>query len=142
MRANLDALCKLDAGDGGKQVATNVRSMAQAAVYGEAWPRAIYSGDELIGFLMLYDPTLTADPEEKEYFLWRLMIDRAHQGKGLGHAAVHALIAHVRTRPGAERLLVSHAEHSESLGRFYASFGFIPTGEIDDGEIVMALSLA
>ena len=45
-RHNIQAVMSLDAGDGGRQVAPNAKSMAQAAVYGEAWPRAIFAGDQ------------------------------------------------------------------------------------------------
>jgi diamine N-acetyltransferase len=140
-RDNLAAVIALDAGDGGVQVAPNVRSMAQAAVYGEAWPRAIYAGGEPVGFVMLYDPSLVEAPEEPHYFLWRLMIDRAQQRRGLGAAAVRALIDHVRMRPGARELRVSYVEGQHALRRFYEGLGFVATGEVDDGEIVMAVAL-
>jgi diamine N-acetyltransferase len=144
-RDNLRAVCKLDAGDAGKHVAPNVMSMAQAAVYPDAWPRAIEVDGELVGFLMLEDSMLAPGATlPAEYALWRLMVDKAHQGRGIGHAAVSALIEHVRTRPGAETLLVSYVPEpdDDGLPRFYGSLGFEPTGEVDEGEVVMALQLA
>ncbi len=140
-RETLRAICKLDAGDGATQVAPNAVSIAEASFYDEAWFRAIYEDETPVGFVMLYDPTLTEKPEDPHFFLWRLMIDHAHQRKGLGHAAVKLLIDHVRTRPGAEKLLVSHRRNVDALGRFYGSFGFEYTGEEEDGEKVMALKL-
>ncbi len=113
-RESVAAVCKLDAGDGGKQVAPNAVSIAQAHFAPEAWFRAVHADDELVGFLMLYDPTLVESPEEQEFFLWRLMIDRRHHGKGYGRTAVERLIEHVRSRPGAERLLVSHVTGSRA----------------------------
>ena len=140
-RQTLRAVCNLDAGDGGTQVAPNAVSMAEASFYEESWFRAIYDDDVLVGFLMLYDPTLAEKPDEPDFFLWRLMIDKAHQGKGSGHAAVKLLIDHVRTRPGAKKLLVSHMSKADALGRFYSSLGFSYTGVEEDGEKVMALDL-
>lgn len=140
-RQTLRAVCKLDAGDGGTQVAPNAVSIAEASFYDESWFRAIYDEDVLVGFLMLYDPTLADEPEEPDFFLWRLMIDKAHQGKGRGYAAVKLLIDHVRTRPGAKKLLVSHMSKADALGRFYSSLGFSYTGAEEDGEKVMALDL-
>ena len=140
-RDTLRAVCKLDAGDEGKQVAPNAVSIAEASFYDEAWFRAIYDGDELVGFVMLYDPTLTERPEEPDFFLWRLMIDKAHQRKGLGHEAVRQLIDHVRMRPGAKALLVSHQSQADALGRFYGSLGFAYTGKEEQGEKVMSLAL-
>jgi diamine N-acetyltransferase len=137
----VSSVCKLDAGDGGKQVAPNAVSIAQAYFSPEAWFRAIHAGDALVGFLMLYDHTLAEAPEEREFFLWRLMIDHRHQGRGYGHAAVERLVGHVRTRPGAERLLVSHVKSADRLARFYESLGFRYTGKEDEGELVMARDL-
>lgn len=140
-RETVRAVCKLDAGDEGRQVAPNAVSIAQAYFQHEAWFRAVHAGEDLVGFIMLYDPTLVAEPEEHEFFLWRLMIDRAHQGRGHGREAVERLIDHVRTRPGASELYVSHVEAADALGRFYASLGFSYTGKVDDGERVMVRAL-
>ena len=137
----LDAVCALQAGDGGRQVAPNQRSMAQAAFTPEAWPRAVCVDGVPVGFLMLYDPSLTAAPEEPDFYLWRLMIDTAHQGRGHGRAAVRALIEHVRTRPGATRLTLSYVPPAPRLERFYGGFGFVATGRVVEGELEMALAL-
>ena len=91
-RETLRAICKLDAGEGATQVAPNALSIAEASFHAEAWFRAIYDDETPVGFVMLYDPTLSEQPEEPHFFLWRLMIDRAHQSKGFGHAAVKLLI--------------------------------------------------
>jgi diamine N-acetyltransferase len=140
-RDSVRAVCALDAGDGGQQVAPNALSIAQAYFCAEAWFRAIHAGDELVGFLMLYDPTLTEAPEDREFMLWRLMIDRRFQGLGYGRAAVEALAAHVRTRPGADALYVSHVKEAERLARFYRSLGFDYTGDEEDGELWMRRAL-
>lgn len=140
-RETVTAVCKLDAGDDRKQVAPNSVSIAQAHFQGEAWFRAVYDDDLLVGFVMLYDPTLVEKPDEPDFFLWRLMVDKAHQGKGYGHAAVESLVEHVRTRPGARRLLVSHVKGAERLPRFYQSLGFVYTGAEEEGELVMERTL-
>lgn len=136
------SIIKLDAGDDRKQVAPNAVSIAQAYFHKEAWFRAIYAGDLAVGFVMLNDPTLVEHPSEPDFFLWRLMIDRTHQGQGYGHAAVEKLVEHVATRPGASRLLVSHVKAAERLSRFYQSVGFRYTGAEDDGELVMERAIA
>ncbi len=140
-RETVAAVCKLDAGDGGKQVAPNAVSIAQAHFAPEAWFRAVHADAELVGFVMLYDPTLVEAPAEREFFLWRLMIDYRHHGKGFGRAAVERLVDHVRSRPGSQRLLVSHIKGAERLARFYQSLGFRYTGTEDEGELVMARDL-
>jgi len=139
--ANLDAVCALQAGDGGRQVAANQRSMVQAAVTPEAWPRAICVDGVPVGFLMLYDPSRSAAPEEPDFYLWRLMIDFAHQGRGHGRAAVLSLIEHVRAQPGATRLTLSYVPPAPALERFYGGLGFVPTGREIEGELEMARPL-
>jgi diamine N-acetyltransferase len=86
---------------------------------------------------MLYD-----DPERPEYYLWRLMIDAAHQRRGYGREALRLLCDRVRTRPGACELLTSAVPGEGSPRPFYESCGFIATGEVDDGEEVLRLVLA
>ena len=135
------SIVKLDAGDDRTQVAPNAVSIAQAYFQKEAWFRAIHADDAPVGFVMLNDPTLVERPDEPDFFLWRLMIDRSHQGRGYGHAAIERLVEHVRTRPGAQRLLVSHVKSAERLARFYQSADFHYTGAESDGELVMERKL-
>lgn len=46
-------VCRLDAGDGGRQVAPNAVSIAQADFAPEAWFRAIHDDGALAGVVML-----------------------------------------------------------------------------------------
>jgi diamine N-acetyltransferase len=140
-RHNIQTLMMLDAGEGGRQVASNAKSMAQAAVYGEAWPRAIYAGDDVVGFIMLYDPSRVAEPEDPEFFLWRLMVDHEWQGRGIGLAALRLLIEHVRTRPHLGEMYTSIVEPAPQLLRFYGQAGFEVIDRYIDGERVLRLLL-
>lgn len=118
-------------------VASNEISIAQAYFQREhAWFRAIYADETPVGFLMLYD-----NPEEPTYFLWRFMIDVRYQGLGYGRKAVDRLIEHVKTRPGAEKLLVSCVPGAGSPCPFYERMGFTYTGEEEGIELVMSLKL-
>jgi diamine N-acetyltransferase len=117
-------------------VAPNPVSIAQAHFSPEAWFRGIYAGDTAVGFVMLSDK-----PEKAEYVLWRFMIDRRHQGRGLGRAALELVIAHVKSRPDATALHTSHVPGAGNPGPFYESMGFGYTGEVDEGELIMKLEL-
>jgi len=118
-------------------VAPNAVSIAEAHFSPErAWFRAIYLGEDPVGFLMLED-----DQENARYVLWRLMIDERHQGNGVGRMAIELLIEHVRTRPGATALLTSCVPGEGGPGPFYEKLGFAYTGEEDDGELVMRREL-
>lgn len=140
-RDTVRAICKLDAGDGGKQVAPNSVSIAQAHFEPAAWFRAIFAGEQAVGFIMLYDPSQAPAPEDPDFFLWRLMIDKQHQRSGYGAAAVERLVEHVRTRPGATELFVSHVKGEDALARFYQSLGFVYRGDEHEGELIMLRKL-
>ena len=119
-----------------KMVAPNAISIAQAHFSDKAWFRAIYADEMAVGFVMLYD-----DSENPEYFLWRLMIAGPYQGKGYGRKAIELLVEYVKMRPGARELSTSYVPIEGGPEGFYRKMGFEPTGEVDDGEIVVRLTL-
>lgn len=122
-------------------VANNTVSLAQANFDDGAWFRAIYAGEVPVGFVMLHDESLCAEPREPGYFyLWRLMIDQRYQGIGLGRRAVRLLIAHIKTRPQPEKLHVSWEQAEGNAAGFYEKLGFKATG-VKDGEIQAYLDL-
>ena len=137
-RKNLDEILRLKvAEEQNRFVASNSVSIAQAHFYpDEAWFRAIYADDTPVGFLMFEDKAAKAS-----YFLWRLMVDDKYQGKGFARRAIELLVAHVKTRPNATKLLTSCVPGKGSPFNFYKKLGFEPTGEIEDGEDVMELLL-
>ena len=136
-RETLSSVLRLDVAEDQKRfVASNAVSIAQAHFYDTAWFRAIYLGETPVGFVMLNE-----EPEKPEYSLWRLMIAAPYQRQGIGLAAMRLVIEHVRTRPDAKELLVSHVRGDGSPGPFYAGLGFEYTGAEDEGELVMRLRL-
>lgn len=123
-------------------VATNAKSLAEAHFHPEAWTRAIYSGETPVGFLMLWDDHQAKPSEEADpYYLWRFMVAAEHQRRGVGARALGLLVDHVRTRPGARRLLASCQGGDHSPEGFYRSLGFARTGRDENGEIELALPL-
>ena len=117
-------------------VAPNANSIAEAYFSKEAWFRAIYVGEDPVGFVMLY-----VDEKKPEYFLWRLMIASEYQGQGYGYQAMALVIAHVRGLPRAKELLTSYVPGEGNPSPFYYKLGFAETGEIMDGEKVLRLEL-
>ncbi|PFG40995.1 diamine N-acetyltransferase [Georgenia soli] len=113
-------------------------SIAEAHYAGDvAWYRAIYAGEEAVGFVMIVD-----DPAHEHYYLWRLLVDHRHQGRGYGAAAMREVVDYVRSRPGARRLGTSYHGEAGGPAGFYERIGFVPTGEVDDdGEIEAVLEL-
>jgi len=115
-------------------VAPNSVSIAQAHFEPKAWFRAIYTGEDPVGFVMMSE-----DPDKSEYFLWRYMIDAGHQGKGFGRAALEQVIERVRGLPNATKLITSYVPGEGSPGDFYHLMGFVDNGEEEHGELVTVL---
>jgi diamine N-acetyltransferase len=116
-------------------VAPNAVSISEAYFHREnAWFRAIYADEIPIGFMMLYD-----DPSEPTYYLWRFMIDKRFQGRGFGWRALALVVEHVRSRPNATEMTLSYVPGEGNPGEFYHKFGFVDTGEVDEGELVSRL---
>jgi diamine N-acetyltransferase len=131
------SVCRLHVAEEQREyVAENAFSIAQAHFEPKAWFRAIYADETPVGFFMLSD-----DADAPEYFLWRLMIDAAQQGKGFGRKAIALLVEYVRTRPAARELLVSYHPGPHSPRDFYLKQGFRDTGRVEEGEVVLSLPL-
>jgi diamine N-acetyltransferase len=125
-------------------VAGVAESLLEAAATPAAcpWYRAAYLDDAPVGFVMISDGVPAGHPEYLgPYFLWRLLIDARWQGRGVGTAVLDLVVDHVRGRPDADALLTSVVPGPESPAAFYLRYGFARTGQVFDGEEVLALSL-
>lgn len=99
-------------------------SIAQAHFEPRATFQAIYAGDEPVGFILWRD----GDGPDVIY-LWRFMIDRRHQGKGYGRAALEQAFALLKAR-GVVVLSTSVVRGEHGPLGFYLSAGFIEANEI------------
>ena len=147
-KQDVRAVCLLDvAPNQAHLVAPNAVSIAQAHFHPQAWFRAIYADATPIGFAMLEDWSQVADqaPEPlhdiRSVMLWRFMIDHRYQKMGFGERALQLIIAHARTRPNVTSLLLSFVPEENNAELFYQRFGFERTGEEDEGELIMRLTL-
>ena len=93
------------------------------------WMRAIEADGALVGFVMV---ALTTEAHPEPY-LWRLLVDRMHQRRGIGSAVLDLLVEQCRVW-GDRSLLTSWTPGKGSPEPMYLGYGFVPTGEIVDGE--------
>jgi diamine N-acetyltransferase len=137
---NFQAVVKLEVlPEQSEFVAPNVRGIAETHIYPDAEPRAVYAGDELVGFV-LFHPVDRDEPAEGHCIV-RLMIAHQFQGRGLGRQALEAAVDWiVRERP-AGRVRLSVVPDNDKARKLYRSAGFVETGELDDGELVMVRPL-
>ncbi len=123
-------------------VASSLREAAENP-QDKPWFRAVYAGDEPVGFVMLCWDVEPRPPDVNgPWFLWKLLIDHRHQGRGLGREVVRQVVELVRAE-GATELLTSHAQGEGGPAGFYARLGFVPRGDLDpDGEVILRLPLS
>jgi len=116
-------------------VASNTYSLAQAWVfYDTAYPFAIYANNEMVGFIMMgyYKP-------KGIYNIWRFMIDKRFQNKGYGKAALLLAVKYLKEKYNINELYLSFEPENTTAEKLYNSVGFVRTGEIENGEVVMCL---
>ena len=138
---NRDAVVLLAVTDSQKEyIAANSKSLETAAEdvhQNIARPFAIYADGNPVGFTMF---AFDFEGDEPEYWLWRFMIDQKHQGRGYGSAALEKIIAYFKEN-GADHIFLSTKPSNVRALQLYHKYHFAETGEMNDGEIVLKLSL-
>ena len=100
--------------------------------YGGLWqPLALLEDGEVVGFAMW-----ARDDADGSHWIGGLSVDAVHQGRGVGRAAVLALMAHLQAQPGFREVALSYDPGNTRAERLYASLGFVETGEEEYGETV------
>jgi diamine N-acetyltransferase len=143
------AVMKLRRGPGQERYLGSMASHLEDAVADvRACPRmwSVHDGDLLVGFVMISDgipeERLAADDDlVGPYYLWRLLIDEQFQGRGYGKATIDAVVAYLRTRPGADLLWTSCRAGPGSPQPFYLRYGFVLTGDVRWGEDLLRLKI-
>jgi RimJ/RimL family protein N-acetyltransferase len=99
------------------------------------WMRGVLADGERVGFVMLAEVT----PHHAEPFLWRLLVDRMHQRRGIG-SMILATLREGLHEAGQRSLLTSWHTGPGSPEPFYLRHGFVPTGRLVDDEVEARLS--
>ena len=144
--ANRDDVVAIHAGPAqGRFVSSVADSLEEAVEHpeGSPWYRAVYLDGEPVGFVMLSWNVTPCPPDIiGPWFLWKLIVDERHQGRGIGRAIVEHIVRLIRAE-GATQLLTSHVIGEGGPDGFYDRLGFVPTGTFDpQGERILRLGLA
>ncbi|MGN6576394.1 MAG: GNAT family N-acetyltransferase [Nocardioides sp.] len=102
---------------------------------GPWYPLAITSNGTVVGFVMS-----AVDPDDGSAWIGGLLVDRDHQGRGYGRAAVIALVERARAA-GHMSVALSYQATNVAAANLYASLGFVETGETEDDEPIARLRL-
>ncbi len=100
------------------------------------WFRAVAADDEIVGFVMMIEPA----PTHPDPYLWRFLIDRRYQRRGIGTRVLDLVTAHCRQR-GDQVLRVRYGQGRGNPSALYLSYGFVPTGRLDANELEAVLRL-
>lgn len=115
-------------------VASNAVSLAQFNFLENFHAKGIYNEDEMVGFA-LYG----IDEDDNEYWIYRMMIDFRHQGKGYGKEAVKLVLEDIKNmkEDRHKTVTLSYEPANEHAKRLYEKMGFQEIeGLIIDGEQV------
>ncbi|WP_421915108.1 GNAT family N-acetyltransferase [Mesorhizobium sp.] len=116
-------------------VASNADSLQEAKADKDARPRVVMADGQVVGFLMY-------DASEDEARIYRFMIDRAHQGKGYGKAALRASLDEIRDLGHVTGISICYEPENEAARHLYRSAGFVEQGLDEDGEMIAMLPVA
>lgn len=103
----------------------NATSIAQSKFELTLKPYAIYAEERVVGFLMY-----NSVPEELDgYWVYRIMVDKQFQGKGIGKAATKLMMSEMAISLNAKKIVVGYHPNNLGAHNLYASVGFIDNGD-------------
>ncbi|WP_421102404.1 GNAT family N-acetyltransferase [Sporosarcina psychrophila] len=103
----------------------NATSIAQSKFELTLKPYAIYAEERVVGFLMY-----NSVPEELDgYWVYRIMVDKQFQGKGIGKAATKLMISEMAISLNAIKIVVGYHPNNLGAHNLYSSLGFIDNGD-------------
>ncbi|MCL5104169.1 MAG: GNAT family N-acetyltransferase [Armatimonadetes bacterium] len=94
----------------------------------------IYNGDVMVGYAMY-----GIDPDDGKYWIFRLMIDMAHQGRGYGKAALREIIRTLSERSDCDEIYTGYRPENFVAAALYGSLNFARTGQMLCGEYIAKL---
>jgi diamine N-acetyltransferase len=100
------------------------------------WPLLVEADGTAVGVAALVDERARHD----RLALFHLVVDRHHQRRGLGRAAVRALVALAGADPRCQRLRLTVVPDNRVAVALYRSEGFRDDGLDAEGELGMSLA--
>ena len=114
---------------------SNVFSIAESTLSETFHPRAICLDGRVVGFLM-YQFGEIGDFDQDECTIWRFMIDRSQQNKGIGKTAMSLVLEEIRSHNRCKLVDIYYGSKNTAAKKLYARFGFKEVGYRDDGDII------
>ena len=116
---------------------SNVETIAESKFEEHHQLRAIYVDEQLVGLLAYAHET---DPPDKSLFwIFRLMVDKHHQRRGIGSTAMRLALQEIEA-VDASRVRTMHKPANSAAANLYRKIGFRNIGLLDDGDKIQILS--
>lgn len=102
-------------------VASNAVSLAQLNFLEGFHAKGIYAEKEMVGFAMY-----GVDEDDGEYWIYRMMIDQKHQGKGYGKRAIQLIIEDIQNMKSDrhQNISLSYEPENKVAKQLYEQIGF------------------
>ncbi len=112
-------------------VALNSVSLVEAAYERGRMPRAIYAGENMVGFVLL-----SRNRHTGVFWISQLMIDQRFQGLGYGRRAMELALDVLYLMSEKPKICLSFAPTNIVAKNLYESLGFVSTGAYVNQEII------
>lgn len=100
------------------------------------WMRGVVADGDPVAFVM----TSETHGHQEGHYLWRMLVDRMYQRRGIGRRALVLVFDQLRQN-GVPRLFTSCGQGVGTPQPFYETLGFRPTGRLLDDEVELVLDL-
>ena len=140
-RENYEEVCNLQVEKEQEDyVADNIWSLVESMFNPTYQTRAIYNNNTPVGFLMW----VPMKPDEVS--IWRFMVDKKYQKRGIGRKALQLAIEEIKQTEGLKRIGIYYNPHNPVAKKFYSSLGFVEigreeNGDEDDGDLLAVIKL-
>ena len=116
---------------------SNLYSIAESQFYEHARSRVICDEQEQVVGYALYGRDIFTN----KWKIFRLMIDKSHQGQGYGENAMREIIEQISKEPDGNEILICYQDVNQAARRLYAKLGFIEQEINTEGKVTALLSL-
>ncbi len=131
---NYRHICALEVTDEQKgNLSSNMESILESKFHETLTPRAIYSDEVPVGFIM------GERTSEKEIEIFRFMIDQEYQKKGIGRTALELVFSEIKLLEGVTHIQICYHPDNEIAKRLYLNVGFTEIGMDESGDDMLAV---
>lgn len=132
-RDNYRAVCQLQLlPEQAELLASNLWSLVEAGYEDDYHPHAIYADGRVVGFIMWVRES------RQRMSIWRFMVDKDHQQRGIGRQALQLAIGQLRTVGQLREIEICYVPDNPTAAQFYQSLGFVEQGFDAAGEEKLA----